>query len=107
MSENSWLRLPPILLKTIEKNRGNLTHEEFIQVCVEAWLACHKALPEKPSTEFYVMRDEFEEFKTGIRDLLRSSLSFLMHYWMELSPQMSETKMLLRGRLLNTIASNS
>jgi len=107
MSENAGLWLPPILLKTIEENRGNLTHEEFIQVCVEAWLNRHKSMREKPPTELYVTRDEFEEFKTRVRDFLRSCLNFLVHYWMELSPQTSEAEALFRGRLLNTIASNS
>ena len=107
MSEETRLELPRDLLRKIDGNRGNLTYEEFIEVCVSAWLGREKPPLGDASAELYITREEFEEFKTGIRNLLRSSFKFLLLYWMELYPETSEEQAGMKGRLLNVIAENS
>lgn len=107
MSEKAELPLSSSLLMRIEENRGNLTREEFLEVCVGASLGRRKAIQERPCLEPHITREEFEEFKSGVRNLLRSSFNFFMLYWIELCPETREGETDLRGRLLNTFAANT
>ncbi len=106
MFEEAKLELSPTVLKKIDENRSVLTRAEFIEVCVQESLKHQEAAPEGGDSELYLTREEFEEFKRGVRNLLHSSLNFFLLYWMELAPETSEEDAMVRGRLLEAMAEN-
>ncbi len=91
--EMTSFELPPALLTRINENRRGLTHEELVELCVNSWLEGKSGAPQESCAESYVTREQFEEFKRGSENLLRSFLSFLLVYCLEFGPDTSETQM--------------
>jgi hypothetical protein len=92
--EKTSFELSPTLLKKINEKRHGLTHERLIELCVNSWLERESGAPQKPPAKSYVAREEFEEFRRGSDNLLRSFLSFFLVYWLEFGRDASETQMM-------------
>lgn len=107
MSEETRLQLPHSLIEKIDENRRGLTHEEFIDLCVDAWTQYDQSAVEKPPEQAYVTRERFEEFKRGRRNLLRSFTEFVLLSWLELSCLADENDTPLTERVFPSPAQDS
>ncbi len=69
------------LLRKIDQNRAELSREEFVDHCVDAFLA-----PEADAAagERYVTREEFRAFQRNIQMLQASFIEFFVTYGLEL-----------------------
>lgn len=82
MNEGNAVLISQELLRKIDQNRGGLSREEFVGLCLDAFLARRRV---RITEETYVTREEFEEFQRDIRGLQRSFIDFLITYLLELS----------------------
>jgi len=88
MMERQTIWLPDSLLRKIEERRGQLTPEEFIEHCVDTFLAqqaSEKRIPRPPSVGEQVTREELEEFERRLKQTMRAFLEFLLTYNIELT----------------------
>jgi len=89
MMERQTIWLPDSLLRKIEERRGELTPEEFIEHCVDTFLA--QQISEKQATRRakpvgeQVTREELEEFERRLKQTMRAFLEFLLTYNIELT----------------------
>lgn len=81
MNEAMVILMSPELLKNIDQNRGGLSREEFIGVCLDAFLPRGA---DSAGDERYATMKEFEEFQHKIEKLERSFIEFLITYELEL-----------------------
>jgi len=83
------------LLEKIEENRGDLSKAAFIEFCIDSCLG--KAVdeeaeieeeytPRERETSIYATREELQEFKHSIRDIIRAFLEFTVTFGLELGP---------------------
>ncbi len=101
MTEKGMLILSKDLIERVDQNRGDLSREEFIDFCIDMCLEKGEAEPaEKPEgygaereptmrTEekgpsAYATVKEFQEFKRGMADILRTFLEFFITFGLEL-----------------------
>lgn len=82
MNEGNAVLISQELLRKIDRNRGGLSREEFVGLCLDAFLARGG---NRTGWNTYVTREEFEEFQRDIRGLQRSFIDFLITYLLELS----------------------
>lgn len=95
MVKRDMLLLDRGLVEKIDDNRGDLSRAEFIEFCIDTCLGVEE--PEKvekyPEQEFaprqkempiYATREEFQEFRRGMRELLRAFLDFFITFGLEL-----------------------
>jgi hypothetical protein len=100
MSEKYMLILGRDVVEKIDRNRDDLTREEFIDFCINACMNREEPAPVKKNEEYarpepeiraaekdavaYATKKEFQEFKTGIADILRTFLEFFLTFGLEL-----------------------
>jgi len=82
VNEGNAVLISQELLGKIDRNRGGLSREEFVGLCLDAFLARGG---NRAGGNTYVTREEFEEFQRDIRGLQRSFIDFLITYLLELS----------------------
>jgi hypothetical protein len=97
MSGKAILVVSEELIKKIDENRGDLSRAEFTDFCIDSLLAeeqvkGERGVPEKevgwsqlPQAGAYVSREDFEEFKQSIKDLLKAFIDFFTSYGLELA----------------------
>ena len=78
MAENRMLILSSELVDKIDQNRGDLSHEKFINLLLAS------RLEQKSDEERYVTKEAVVGFQQDIRDLLRTFLEFFVSYGLEL-----------------------
>lgn len=86
MSERRMLIVPADLVKKIDENRGDMSQAEFISFLMD------NQLEQNRKEQSTVTKEAFEEFESGIKDLLRSFLEFFVSYGLELGPQPAKTR---------------
>jgi hypothetical protein len=81
MSEAIDILLPAEILRKIDQNREGLSREEFIGVCLDAFLPQGAdSSADSSSEERYATIKEFEEFQQRIERLQLSFIDFLVTY---------------------------
>ncbi len=78
MAEKRMLIVPTELVKKIDENRGDLSQSEFLSLLLD------KSLDGESLAERFVTQDTFQEFKQGMKDLMRNFLDFFISYRLEL-----------------------
>ena len=84
MPEKRILVVDSDLLARIDANRGDMSQAEFIKLLIESRL---NGEDEARSCEQYVEHEEFEEFKQGMKEVMRRFLDFFISYGMELGDE--------------------
>ena len=80
IDENAnMLVVPADLARKIDENRGDMGQAEFIGYLIDSQLK-----QATKSNDGYVTEDALHEFESGIKDLLRSFLEFVVTYGLEL-----------------------
>ncbi len=80
MNEATVILMSPELLRKIDQGRGHLNREEFIDICLDAFV---RRGAEGASEERYATISEFKEFQHKIDRLERSFIEFLITYGLE------------------------
>lgn len=81
MNEAIVIEMSPELLRKIDQSRGGLNREEFIGVCLDAFLPRGG---DGAGEERYATIKEFQEFQHKVEKLERSFIEFLITYGLEL-----------------------
>ena len=101
MSEKCMLVLGRGVVERIDQNRGDLSRGEFIDFCIDTCLGKGEAGPAERAEGYgaerepdmrpaekgpttYATKKEFQEFKRGIADILRTFLEFFITFGLEL-----------------------
>ncbi len=104
MTGKAMLVLEQKLVDKIDENRGDLNRADFIEFCIDNCLreTEHEEVErkgpdiaeEKPEgTAIYATREEFQEVKRGITNLLRTFLDFFITFGLELGTSKSTETM--------------
>ncbi len=104
MTGKAMLVLEQKLVDKIDENRGDLNRADFIEFCIDNCLReteheeverrgpdiAEETFATKPKgTAIYATREEFQEFKRGITNLLRTFLDFFITFGLELGTSKS------------------
>jgi hypothetical protein len=84
MSEKRMLIVDSELLSKLDKNRGELSRSEFIDLLISNQLGEDS---QSLTSNQYISREEYQEFTLGMKDLLRRFLDFFISYGVELGQQ--------------------
>ena len=103
MTGKKMLILDKRTVDAIDRNRSDLAREEFVELCVDACI--EQVEPEEseagksyyaPEPRFapeeasiYATREEFQEFKYSIKELLRTFLDFFISFGLDLGTSRS------------------
>ncbi len=115
MAGKAMLILEQKLVEKIDEGRGDLSRADFIEFCIDNLLKgtegeevggkepgiAEETLATKPKgAAAYATREEFQEFKRGITNLLRTFLDFFITFGLELGTSKSaETVEQLKSQL--------
>ena len=86
MPEKRMLIVDAELSKRIEDNRGDMSVSEFVNFLIDSQFKRTSTGVSGPSNN-HVTKEEFKQFETGIRELLRNFLEFFLSYGLELGKQ--------------------
>lgn len=88
--ERATIIVPSRLLEKIDRNRDQMSRAEFVEFCVDALLkqgegteSLAEGSLRRYKTEGTISREEFEEFKKGIKDLQRAYIDLLLSVTLE------------------------
>ena len=81
MSEKRMLIVDAELARKIDENRGDMSRSEFLNLIIDS------QLKEDTGNQTYVDKEEFHQFTTGMKELLRNFLEFFISYGLELGKQ--------------------
>ncbi len=83
--EKRMLIVDADVARKIEENRGDMSYSEFISFLIDSNLKA-----DVPAGNDCVSKEEFQQFRHGMKDLLRSFLEFFLSYGLELGKQPPE-----------------
>ena len=69
------------VVRRIDENRGAMNRSDFINFLIDSHLQ------EECGKHNYITKEEFNQFREGIRELLRNFLEFFISYGLELGKQ--------------------
>jgi hypothetical protein len=91
MPEKKMLILDQEILDKIDEYRGDLSRAEFLGVCIDTCLEEAEPEPWRPAgkekaytTSAYATKEDLDEFKRSIKDLLRAFMDFYISFGLEL-----------------------
>ncbi len=115
MAKREMLILDRNLVEKIDENRGDVSRAEFIEFCIDSSLDARelereeklaterKFAPTRKEVSGYVTGEEFQEFRHGINDLLKSFLNFFITFDLELGTSKTKSFEDLKSRLRTTL----
>lgn len=80
MTDKRMLIVDAEVARRIDENRGDMSHSEFINFLIDSQFKGDEA-----KSQNFVTKDEFEQFASGMKELLRNFLEFFLSYGLELS----------------------
>jgi hypothetical protein len=111
MPEKRMLILDEEILDKIDEYRGDLSRAEFLDVCINTCLEETEPGPRRSvgkekayATPAYATKEDLDEFKSGIKDLLRAFLDFYISFGLDLGTgNTSEDLEHLKNRFRTTL----
>jgi hypothetical protein len=91
MSEKRMLIVDTELLERIDQNRDDMSRAEFIDFLINNQL--NGESKNKSKENGAVLREEFDQFQEGVKELLRSFLDFFITYGLELGKKPEDEKL--------------
>ncbi len=79
MTEKRMLIVDAEVARKIDENRGDMSSSDFLEFLINSHLQGGEA-----KSNNFVSKEEFEEFASGMRELLRNFLEFFLSYGLEL-----------------------
>lgn len=79
MTDRRMLIVDAEVARKIEANRGDMSNSDFINFLIESHLKGDEA-----KGQDLVTKEEFDQFASGMKDLLRNFLEFFLSYGLEL-----------------------
>lgn len=92
--DKGMIIIPLRVLEKIDRNKDRLSRAEFVELCIDTLLEQGEVLDRlkptegsplagRPETEEVISREEFEEFKKGIKNLQRAYIDLLLAFTVE------------------------
>ena len=79
MTDKRMLIVDAEVARRINENRGDMSHSDFINFLIDSQFKGDEA-----KSQNMVSKEEFDQFASGMKDLLRNFLEFFLSYGLEL-----------------------
>ena len=79
MTDKRMLMVDAEVARKIEANRGDMSNSDFINFLIDGHLK-----GDEGESQNVVSKEEFDQFASGMKDLLRNFLEFFLSYGLEL-----------------------
>jgi hypothetical protein len=102
VTEKRMLIVDAEVARKIDENRGDMTSSDFLEFLISGHLQDSEA-----KSQNIVSKEEFEQFASGMKELLRNFLEFFLSYGLELGKPPQDkgfTELTQKLQSLNTSA---
>ena len=82
MADKRMLIVDAEVVRKIDENRGDMNRSDFLNFIID-----EKLRGDVETENNYVNKEEFRQFATGMKELLRNFLEFFLSYGLELGKQ--------------------